>query len=282
MPIRNKFDSNIGGDIMKMLFHRHKALSLILIVAIIIIILYLATLNVQEVFSNAGKIFEVIFQISIGYIINFIFFVVNIYVPNNSSQVKALSVTRLSIASLLEEIRRLENIFDSFVKLNYGRISFQLGTIYYKYPDSAGRSYIDVTQYIKSESTALQRHFDRLCSIRYFHSLDCEIIELINDLQYCDFQGYLKRFLHVEGDPNQIIFGQNKYIKSLSESYEAFIVTANKLLDKCDLEISSRKKFIVLEGTELDEYIAFIDKTRSMYSAEASYGELYVENSRIY
>ena len=268
---------------MKKLFKKQKFLTITCAIAFVIIFVYFLTYNIPELFPGGGLIFDTIFQIAVGYIINYIFFIVNIYIPQINSEAKALQVCKSSIHSLLGEISKLEDYFNSFITLNLGRISYQTGIIYYKYPNSNGRSFIDITTYLRNEYPILKDKLSSITSNRYFNSLDSSIIELINSIQYSDFLDYLKRFQYCEKDMNNTLFGQNVYITSLEESYKNFIAISSKLSEISGIKMSSPINFIVLKGTALEEYIAFIKEKRLSYNtSNERYSKYYVGNDRIY
>lgn len=268
---------------MKKFYKRYRWLTICGILSIIVIILYFATYTWPELFPGAGRLFEILFQISIGYIINFIFFVVNIYLPQLTLENKAAQVCELPIVSLLEEIRDIENVFSSFIKLNYGRITYPTGIVYYKYPDTEGRAFIDITYYLRHKHSDMQRCFSSVVSNRYFNSLDTKVIELINDLQYSDFVMYLRHFTYCDGNMNNSVFGHNKYTKTLEESYQEFLRIARKLQVETDANLSSLKQFSILEGDEREKYIRFIEEERAKHAADGQKCEkYYVGNSQIY
>lgn len=267
---------------MKTLYSRYKWLTIFLVGSIVIVISYYASYNLPELFSGAGRLFDFANQIAIGYIINFLFFIMNIYIPQLNAESKAAKACHLPIVSLLEEIRSIENIFSSFIKLHYGRIKYPSGIVYYQYPNSPGRSYIDITAYLKTEYSIIQRRFSSIVSNRYFGSLDTKIIELINDLQYSDFVDYLGQFQHCNGDMNDIIFGQNIYVDSLEISYIKFIGISVELQKITDAKISSPEQYSILEGAARDEYIKFIEEKRASIPRERYMGsKYYIENNRI-
>lgn len=269
------------GAKIKNLYLKHTSLTIVLIISIIIVVFYLATLNVPEVFPGGGQILNIACQLSIGYIINYLFFYINVYSPKYDNEQKAFSSTELLIASLLEEIRTIENFFESFITLNYGNIRFPLGTIYYKNISTGARDFIDITKYLKTEYRNCQRCFEKIINNRYFYSLDDTIIELINDLQYSDFLGYMQRFQQVNEDFNRTMFAHNRYTSVLADSYVNFLDTAAQLTQKCNLSISSKKSYAILQDDELDEYLVFIKEKRELTKNSIVYGKYYIENSRV-
>lgn len=59
---------------MKRFIRENKWISCILLLAIVIIISYLASLDMPEWFKNAGDVFNLFYNLAIGYCVSFIFY----------------------------------------------------------------------------------------------------------------------------------------------------------------------------------------------------------------
>lgn len=268
---------------MRKLYSRYKWLTIFLGVSIVIVISYYASYNLPELFSGAGRLFDFANQISIGYIINFLFFLLNIYLPQLDAEKKAFQVCNLPIVSLLEEVRRIENVFSSFITLKHTQIRYPTGIVYYQYPDSGGRSFIDITSFLKNEFASIQRRFSAVVSNRHFGSLDAKIIELINDMQYSDFLRYMSILPYHDGDLSYASIPQNAYSDAWEDAYNKFISLALELQKFIDANISEPRVFTVLEGDARDSYIAYIMAKRAECNVDArTVGEYHIENNRIY
>lgn len=252
---------------MKKLYIRHKGMTILCFISIILMVLYLITLDVPEWFHSGGQLFEVLFQISIGYLINYIFFIVNVYVPKITIEDKALVATKYKIARLLSEIDRVENIFDSFIKLNYGRIHFKFGVIFFKIKNSETRDFMDLNIYLKMEHQILRKRIEEIINIRYFIDLEPKIIELINDIQYSEFICHLERFSEYEIDLNEAIFGRNKYTILLEDAYKEFKHLAEELSRMVCIE-KSPEIYVLLNNEEIDEYKLFIQEAQKKHKGE--------------
>lgn len=60
----------------------NKTLTCCLILALIEIFIYFATWDEPELFNNAGIVLEIINSIAIGFVVNFIFYVTQVYIPS--------------------------------------------------------------------------------------------------------------------------------------------------------------------------------------------------------
>lgn len=78
----------------------NKIISTFFIVSIIIMASYLCTTDWPELFSGAGEIYNLFYQLSIGYIINFVFYITQVYIPSSKKE----SVTKRCIAQKIEQL----------------------------------------------------------------------------------------------------------------------------------------------------------------------------------
>lgn len=66
---------------MKQFLKSNKTISGCLGISILVCFLYILSLDKKEWFPHAGDWFNLLFQLSVGFIINFIFYVTQVYIP---------------------------------------------------------------------------------------------------------------------------------------------------------------------------------------------------------
>lgn len=74
---------------MKMFFKGNKLISIVFVISLVVILLYVMTMDNQELFSHVEKWFNIVFQLAIGFVINFMFYVTQVYVPEIKQMKKA-------------------------------------------------------------------------------------------------------------------------------------------------------------------------------------------------
>lgn len=77
------------------------------LLAVIVIGLYIHTKNVVELFPHAGDWFQVLFQLSIGFVVSFIFYLTQVYFPRRRfiARINQCILTRIhDIVSLMNEL----------------------------------------------------------------------------------------------------------------------------------------------------------------------------------
>ncbi|TEB12297.1 hypothetical protein Psfp_03778 [Pelotomaculum sp. FP] len=84
------------------------------IVSVIIITSYIFTTNLPELFAGAEHWYNLLFQLSIGYIINFMFYITQIYIPNSK---RDLTVRQCISARLNGIIRDMRSSISSLAQL---------------------------------------------------------------------------------------------------------------------------------------------------------------------
>ncbi len=71
---------------MKKFLKENKCLSILAVIALIIIVLYIISVYFPQIFPNTDIWFELLFQLAIGYIINFIFYILQVYLPRRKME----------------------------------------------------------------------------------------------------------------------------------------------------------------------------------------------------
>ena len=87
---------------MCIFIRKNKLIFSFFIISIVVISSYFLTMDWPEIFKGAELWFDFLFQLSVGYIINFMFYVTQVYVPNNRKE----TVARKNVSVRLEQIVR--------------------------------------------------------------------------------------------------------------------------------------------------------------------------------
>lgn len=76
---------------MKLFFKENRLISYVFIFSVLVVVIYTLTLDEPEWFPHAGDWFNILFQLSIGFIINFMFYVTQVYIPRIRQNKQAYS-----------------------------------------------------------------------------------------------------------------------------------------------------------------------------------------------
>lgn len=96
----------------------HKVISACFVVSLAIIVLYIFSLKKIEWFSYAGEWFKVLFQLSIGFVVNFIFYVTQVYIPRQNLMQQANSCIQERIQNVVD---KMNDIFRQIVEKYDGK-----------------------------------------------------------------------------------------------------------------------------------------------------------------
>ena len=88
---------NRGGVFMKLFVKENKLISVIFGVSVVVILLYVLSIDIPEILPHASDWFDILFQLSIGFVINFMFYVTQVYIPRiKNNKRKRLIIRRLN------------------------------------------------------------------------------------------------------------------------------------------------------------------------------------------
>lgn len=83
----------------------NKCITIFFGIALIIIVSYMLSMDYPEWFNGADKLFNLFFQFSIGYIINFMFYVTQIYIPNSKRDQSAKQCINIRINKIIKHMK---------------------------------------------------------------------------------------------------------------------------------------------------------------------------------
>lgn len=87
----------------------NKALTAGFGISIVLCILHILSIKKEEYFPHAGEWFNLVFQLSVGFIINFIFYLTQVYIPRYKENKEIKKCIKARIESV---INKMERIFD--------------------------------------------------------------------------------------------------------------------------------------------------------------------------
>ena len=84
---------------IRVFIDKNKLITAFFAISVAVIVAYFLSIDLPEWFNGAGDWFNLLFQLAVGYIINFMFYVTQVYVPNNKRNaiVEACIAKRISL-----------------------------------------------------------------------------------------------------------------------------------------------------------------------------------------
>ena len=106
----------VGGiGVMKAFLKDNKLISAVFCGSILVIFAYVLSLDVPEWFTHAGDWFNILFQLAIGFVINFMFYVTQVYIP----RIKQLKQANDCIFKRIEKIESYMNEMFEHIACKY-------------------------------------------------------------------------------------------------------------------------------------------------------------------
>lgn len=103
---------------------KNKWITLFFFISAFIIVSYILTMDLPELFNGAEEWYNLLFQFSVGYIINFMFYITQVYIPNT----KRISTVQASISKRISML--IGHMNDSISHLTAIYIPGHKGQIY--------------------------------------------------------------------------------------------------------------------------------------------------------
>lgn len=73
-------------------------------ISILIVVSYILTMDLPELFDGAEEWYNLLFQLSVGYIINFMFYIMQVYIPNSKRNVTVQASISKRISMLIDHM----------------------------------------------------------------------------------------------------------------------------------------------------------------------------------
>lgn len=248
-------------------YNENKTIAILTFVGIIIILSYHLTIDIPEWTPVIGKWYKLFNDLSIGIVINFIFFLFQIYIPGIKKEKAAFTMIKINLKRICRYMEGLILVTQHyFPELKCGKLQIPEQKVYYKLVpitsvDGHGWArkfdfYVDISPIKKNIEVNLEQITSNLC----FNQNDKELIEIISNLQVNNFLKDIEAAQNSRYDATSI-YG------NISESFSGFCAIFDKL-KKFNLEYIENK-LVVLNDTEKK---IFFDAVSSLPTAVLNVG----------
>ena len=151
-------------------YYKHMGISFGFVLSIIIVLLYLFSLSKEELWVGAEKWFSTAFQIAIGYIINFIFYITQVYLPQIKEEKEAFILFEYDFYKLTSLMDRLYSLVEAFVTIKGDVINYKRGIICFKNePDVNKKFYhVDIDKALKRVSSKIDDTINNMVNNKAF------------------------------------------------------------------------------------------------------------------
>ena len=228
----------------------NKGISTGFVLSIISVLFYLLILSKDELWPGSEKWLNVTFQIGIGYIINFLFYITQVYLPRIKQEEEAFALFEADIYILSSEMARLYNLVEAFVNIKGSEINYKRGIICFKdeLADNKKFYHIKIDKALKRACINIDDRINKLVNNKAFMFCNKQLIYCVSEIQ-------LNGFTKVIYSQTEMSDAEFKMFKTAyaEETYKDFIELYEKIAKYSSYE--RRVKYKELSEEELREYI---------------------------
>jgi hypothetical protein len=175
---------------MKRFIRSNVKLSIGALVAIFIILVCLITFNSPEWWVGAGQILDLLYQLSIGYCLSILFYVLQVYLPGIKRQEKAFGVIKTDIDALSSELLDVVFVVDECATIDEDSLSFNKELFYFKRVDKiqekqhgwASRFELSKSHFEEIKKS-IDKRLEHIVNNSLYSQNDFSIIKTISELQ---------------------------------------------------------------------------------------------------
>lgn len=188
----------------------------ILLLSIVIIISYLASLDMPEWFKNAGDVFNLFYNLAIGYCVSFIFYLLQVYIPllKKTEKVNEQIHRRLLFLSndmneLIKEVVKVQ--FKDIPKEPYTEdqlkellnvvTSQKLKIAKLETSRTGYLDYFTLKEWLRTRIISVEKDIDRLLTY-YAEYLDADVVADLEEILNTSIHTYVKSIIGSTEDFN--------------------------------------------------------------------------------
>ena len=240
--------------ILKEFYERNKILTICSIIAGIIVLSFYATIDIPEVIPGIGKWYNLLNDLSIGVLINLIFFIFQIYIPELKDESENLNkINRLIVGSILNPMNDIIQIYENNVVINKdNKIEIKQKVFFYIIGGNERGGWMSKFDFKNDVSNFLSEFEDNLKSViqLLIHMrVNSKITSFLIDLKLSLF---LERFEIATIAYNFDNVNNQWNFPGLLDDFNEF----KELYYKLSIELKYKgKKFIIPNETEVNGYL---------------------------
>ena len=223
---------------MKNLFKGNKILCILTFISIAIVLSYALTLNFLEKETTITTCYNILYNLALGVLINFIFFIFQLYIPNIRKQKKAFSIAKSSLEWLYFLLSDIVLSTNNFINIKFDNtIELKNKTYYFlRYNPNSEHGWLvrmefsqqGIERYINQISHTL----DTITNNFTYTYNEYTLIENLSKLQSNNYLNYLNYAIQ---NPKENTKYENIH-KEFSD-FQNIMLYLGKLLNKTCLEV---------------------------------------------
>lgn len=230
---------------MKILWKENKILCIITTISVLIIISYIITYDMPELIPGIGLWYTLFYDLSLGVLINFLFFIFQLFLPNLKKQKTAFNIAKPKLEWLYFLLSDIILSTDNYVKINDDEtLEVPADTKYFiRHNVDANEGWLIRMDFslegIERYYNQVVKTLDEITSNISYANNDYELIETLSKLQRNEFLKKLKYAIKKFDSPTKTRYG--KIQQEYDELKSIMLYLGHRVHKEC-LEISESPK----------------------------------------
>lgn len=175
---------------MKTFFKHNIKISICAIISVFIILAYFLSMDLTEWWKGAGRLFDLFYQLSIGYCLSFLFYILQVYIPETIKQKKAFEIIKEDISALSYALLDVVFVIEKCATISDDQIIFNKKIYYFKRVNSnqtercgfANRIEISKASFTQIQKS-LEKRIERITNNSMYAQNDITLIHTIAEYQ---------------------------------------------------------------------------------------------------
>lgn len=250
----------MGELVLKKFYLSHKGVSIGFVCSIVVILFYLLTLGKEDIGKDLEKWLNVLFQVGVGYIINFLFYITQVYLPQIKEEEKAFALFEADLYGLSSSMERLYNLVEAFVNLKGDVINYKRGIICFKneLDDNEKFYHVNIDKALKRACSNIDDRINKVVNNKAFMFCNKQLIYSVSEIQLNGFTKVIYSHAELPDDEFKML-----KIAGAEEIYKDFVELYEKIAKYSSYE--RRAQYKELNEEELREYLpTCIEQQRRM------------------
>ena len=204
------------------------ALMIFTIIALAVVVSYTLTSHLPEIYPGIGKWYKLANDLSLGILINFVFYVFQVYIPQRKREEKSLLALKPELIKLVKDIQEFDLVINEFLPtFRTGRFNVSENIVYYliqndKNVRKGWARKFDLFGDFSIIKKSVDKSLVKLMDSVFLSQCDGELIGIIGKLNINQF---LSSFVSAETEK----FNPSFSFDGLEKSYREFVDTFDQL-----------------------------------------------------
>lgn len=200
---------------IRVFIDKNKLITAFFAISVAVIVAYILSMDLREWFNGAGDWFNLLFQLAVGYIINFMFYVTQVYVPSSKRNAIVQTCIKKRISLLIADMdKSLLHLADIYTENHTGpdytedelkqllhklRFSDEVNVIDARKTRGANFVHFTVRDWLANCIFETERDIDNLFKY-YAADIPVELMEILEKIPRSTYHSVMRTLLAAQDD----------------------------------------------------------------------------------